>query len=411
MPKFIHAADLHVDSPLVGLEAYEGAPVERIRAATRRALENLVLLATTERVQFVVLVGDVFDTDPLYETALFFRLQMQRLADAGIRVVIIRGNHDYAGIAPRSVRLPDGVTVLAHERAETVELPGGVFVHGRSYPRHDFTEDMVAGYPAPVPNALNVGLLHTSLMGFPEHDPYAPTSPDILRAHGYQYWALGHVHKRQVWDAGGVPIVFPGNLQGRHIRETGPKGATLVEYDGAKVVSYEHRSLDVMRWHVVEVDACGLKGDAVLERLRQRVFEQTAPDRERNLLCAVRVLLRVTSAPHDDLRQFLAGEVQAAGNQLWLEKLRVRVEAAAGEGLEAEAQLRALAAELATDGEASGALLGQLEKLKQQLRAAEPRLLKRAAFLPGDEPDAQRQAVAELLEKAAQLVGAELRGR
>lgn len=400
MPKFIHAADLHVDSPLVGLAAYEGAPVDRIRGATRRALENLVQLAIDEQVRFVVIAGDVYDTRPLGQSALFFRAQMQRLADAGIPVVIVRGNHDHAGIAPPNVRLPENVRVLAHEQAERVEVVDGVFVHGRSYPRPDYTDDLVVSYPAAVDGALNVGLLHTALTGSPPHNPYAPTSPAALAAKEYQYWALGHVHEHRSWLERGSHIVFSGNLQGRHIRETGPKGAVVVEYEGPRILSWRHQPLDVMRWHHVEVKV--QPGEELEAAVAQRVLEKTAADREAGLLCAARVTVTAAQEPSFDLRERLIGEVQVAGDLLWLEKVRLQVDAGIGLGRELLVQLRTVAGELADDDAMREALESELESVRQLLRKSDPDLVSRSELLDGS------GGVAELLDRALEIVSAEL---
>ncbi|MEQ8233257.1 MAG: DNA repair exonuclease [Gammaproteobacteria bacterium] len=332
--RFIHAADLHLDSPLRGLDRYEGAPVERIRGATRRALENLVDLALAEEVDFVLLAGDIYDGDwQDFHTGLFFRGQMVRLGRAGIRVFIVQGNHDAQSVITKRLVMPDNVTVFPSRVATTVELEAlGAAVHGRSFPNRAVDEDLVPGYPAPRPGWFNIGLLHTSLTGRAGHDTYAPTQPATLTAKGYDYWALGHVHAREVVSAS-PRIVFPGNLQGRHANETGPKGCELVAVEGG-AISAEFVALDVVRWHQVEV---ALDGDddlvAVAARFRAAVEPQlvAAPDR----LHALRVRLTGASALHAlEARSpgTLAAQVQAAAQDLgeadvWIEQVRVELAA------------------------------------------------------------------------------------
>jgi DNA repair exonuclease SbcCD nuclease subunit len=416
MPKFLHAADLHVDSPLVGLDAYEGAPAERIRGATRRALENLVKLALDEKVAFVVLAGDVYDTNPLLETALFFRGQMQRLADARIPVVIVRGNHDHAGIAPQNVRLPEGVTVLPHDQAATVSPANGVCIHGRSYPGASCDGDLVREYPEPTLGALNVGLLHTSLAGDPEHQRYAPTSKEELAARGYQYWALGHVHRYATHDVGKTRIVFPGNLQGRHARETGAKGAVIVAYEGETITSVEPRPLDVMRWHHVEVDVSRAEASGdVPAAVRAQVLAETARDRGAGRLCAVRVTVSGTvSTPlglaDRDLHEYLVGEIQQAGGLLWLEKARVRVATALEGRSELEARLEALASELAESPEARAQLADLVDDVRKDLRKCDRELLKleQTDFLPGQGPTLTAGDATATLARALRLLAGEL---
>ncbi len=204
--KFVHAADLHIDSPLRGLDKYEGAPAARLRAATRHALENLVALCIEEEAAFLLLAGDVFDGGwKDFSTGLFFATQMTRLREAGIPVVIVRGNHDAASSITKNLtlRLPDNVHELSSKKAETFELAdAGVCVHGQSFAKQATTDDLAARYPDAVRGAFNIGLLHTCLDGREGHDRYAPTSLETMRAKGYDYWALGHVHVALLHDEG-----------------------------------------------------------------------------------------------------------------------------------------------------------------------------------------------------------------
>jgi DNA repair exonuclease SbcCD nuclease subunit len=256
MMKFVHAADLHLDSPLRGLQRYEGAPVDRMRGATRRALENLIALCLEEEVRLLLLAGDLFDGNwKDYSTGLFFAKQMSRLRQAGIPVVLIRGNHDAASQITRSLQLPDNVVELATRRPETrVFEELGIAVHGQGFATRAVSEDLALRYPAAVAGLVNVGLLHTCATGREGHDPYAPCAVETLIAKGYDYWALGHVHRREVL-AQDPWIVFAGNLQGRHVKEAGAKGATLVTLAGGRITDVVHRPLDVVRWVICDVDA------------------------------------------------------------------------------------------------------------------------------------------------------------
>ncbi|MEO6853226.1 MAG: DNA repair exonuclease, partial [Rhodoferax sp.] len=251
--RFLHAADLHIDSPLRGLSRYAGAPVERLRNATRRALENLVDLALAEGVHFVLLAGDLYDRDwPDFHTGLFFRAQMVRLGRADIAVYIVQGNHDAQGTITRELVLPDNVKIFSSRKAETVQIDAlGVAIHGHSFPQREVPEDLVPHYPVAVPGLFNIGLLHTSLTGASGHDTYAPTNIATLKTRGYDYWALGHVHTRAV-ECESPRVVFPGNLQGRHANETGPKGCELVTVTGGQMEA-RFMPLDVVRWQQITV--------------------------------------------------------------------------------------------------------------------------------------------------------------
>lgn len=329
--KFVHAADLHLDSPLRGLERYDGAPTDEIRGATRRAFENLIALCLEEQADFLLLAGDVYDGDWRdYSTGLFFLAQLGRLRESGTRVYLIRGNHDAQSHITRQLKLPEHVVSFSTRKAVThVDEALGVAVHGQGFARREVSEDLAAAYPEACAGLFNIGLLHTALEGREGHDAYAPTSATILASKGYDYWALGHVHAREVvrrapW------IVFPGNLQGRHVREAGPKGATLVTVaaDGA-VESVEARALDVVRWAEVAVEASDCQGgDEVVAAALQELRAATAAAEGR--LLAARVRITGTSAAHSELRrnrERWTSEVRAASFELgadvlWVEKVQ-----------------------------------------------------------------------------------------
>jgi len=331
MVKFLHAADLHLDSPLTGLTRYDGAPVEAMRAATRRALDNLVALAIEEAAAFVLLAGDLYDGDWRdYNTGLFFAAEMVRLREAGVEVVIVMGNHDAASQITRSLRMPENVTLLPTNKPDTVMLEDfGVAIHGRSFASRAVTDDLSISYPAAVPGLLNIGLLHTSADGRPRHDPYAPCSIDGLRAKGYDYWALGHVHAREAlcqdpW------IVFPGNTQGRHVGETGPKGCELVTVEDGEVIRVEPRELDVVRWVLCHVDTAEARcGDDVADYAAAAAERALATNGGMPL--AIRFQLIGASIAHNELvanQEHWVNEIRAAvidvSRDAWVERVVVQ---------------------------------------------------------------------------------------
>ncbi|MFM9883152.1 MAG: metallophosphoesterase [Burkholderiales bacterium] len=328
--RFLHASDLHIDSPLRGLDRYEGAPVARLRTATRSALERLVDMAIAEHVDFVLFAGDIYDRDwQAFQTGLFFRETMVRLGRADIRVFIVQGNHDAQGVITRQLILPPNVTVFSSRTAQTVRIDAlSVAIHGRSFPDRAVDEDLVPSYPAPVPDFFNIGMLHTSLNGRPGHDPYAPTDLATLAAKGYDYWALGHVHAREVVSE--TPrIVFPGNLQGRHANETGAKGCELVTVEAGRIEA-EFVALDVVRWHQLVVPLDGLDQLEALSDAFRTALEPVlvgATDR----LHAVRVTLTGSTALHRREANepgTLAAAVQGAAQdvrdaEVWIEQVRL----------------------------------------------------------------------------------------
>lgn len=253
--KFLHAADLHLDSPLRGLARDKEAPAGELRGATREAFKNLVELAIEEQVAFVLLAGDLYDgTWQDFSTAIFLARKLGELDRAGIRVFGVLGNHDAQSKLTKALDKPKNLTLFPANKPRT-EVLGDleVAIHGQSFGQQHVMENLAAGFPAAKPGMFNIGLLHTSLDGREGHAPYAPCKLDDLRARDYQYWALGHVHAREVVSEDPW-VVFPGCLQGRHAREAGPKGCSLVAVEDGRVRSVEHRALDAVRWATCEVD-------------------------------------------------------------------------------------------------------------------------------------------------------------
>jgi DNA repair exonuclease SbcCD nuclease subunit len=382
MWKFIHAADIHLDSALHGLERYEGAPVDEIRSATRRAFDNLITLAIDEGVEFVLLAGDLYDGDwKDYNTGLYFTERMGRLRDAGIQVFMVAGNYDAASQITKQLRLPDNVTVFSTRAPEQVVLGDlNVAIVGQGFATRAITDDLSQAYPQGDPQRFNIGLLHTCLDGKPGHEPYAPCTVDGLRTKGYQYWALGHVHKRE--EVSQDPwIVFPGNIQGRHIRETGPKGCTVVTVESGEVVEIEHRDLDVMRWSLCELDVSASETvDAVYEQVREGL--QSALDAAEGRPAAVRLVLQGACSVHATLhadREHWVQEYRAlatglGGAGIWLEKvsIKTRQPVSVDEILERDDALGGLlraVSDMELDTSALGGLANEVSALRQKLPA------------------------------------------
>lgn len=377
--KFVHAADLHLDSPLAGLSKYEGAPVEQIRGATRRALENLVKLCLSEQAQLLLIAGDLYDGDWRdYSTGLFFAKQMAALRAGNVRVVWIRGNHDAASKLTAHLNLPENVRELSHKSPDSLVLEElGLAVHGQGFETREVTADLSRRYPEPKPGLFNIGLLHTALEGRAGHAPYAPCRLSALVDRGYDYFALGHVHTREVLSERPW-IVFPGNLQGRHARETGPKGASLVTLDGNRVLTVEHRALDAVRWQVAEADVSAESSlDGVLERVRSSL--SAAVEASEGRLCAVRVRIVGASAAHERLAarvERLTEETRALTLDLsadaWLEKVELATRPGAEQALLREREdaigelVRGLG-NLARDEAALAELAEELQDLKRKL--------------------------------------------
>ncbi len=408
---FLHAADLHLDSPLRGLEA--GAHADRIRGATRQALTNLVDLALKEQVAFVLLAGDLFDGDwEDYPTGHFLVGQLGRLTRAGIPVFAISGNHDAQSVLTRQLPWPERARLFDTAAPHSEPVPGlDVVIHGQGFAHRAVRDNIAQNYPEPIVGKLNIGLLHTACGDAGVHENYAPCTVEQLVGHGYQYWALGHVHLRAHLAEHPSWVVFPGVLQGRHINEAGPKGATLVRVNAGQMTP-EHRTLDVVRWDRVTVDLRGVQ-TADARGAATRAALQRAADRAEGRLLAVRVELHGATPLHGMLARdptATAEEVRAeiAGlglqDHVWVEKVSVltRPVLALGEwraGSDAAAALlRSLEAEPTPQVSTAAReyavhMLGRIAKLRETLGPDHPAVRAAAGEIPP-----------ELVERARNLV-------
>jgi len=331
---FIHAADLHLDSPLRGLSRHDDAPVEAIRGATRKALAKLVDLALEKEVAFVLIAGDLYDGDQKdYATALFFNQQMSRLHARAIPVFAITGNHDAESVITKALSPPPNVSFfpVGEAASETLaDLP--VTIHGQGFATASVQENLARGYPGATPGHFNLGLLHTNLGGRSGHDDYAPCSLADLAQKNYQYWALGHIHQPEVVTKEPAWVVYSGNIQGRKVNELGARGCFLVEVnDELEVASHTFMPLDVVRWAHPTLDLTEISDEeALLGKIRD-AFSKALQEVGDRLLALRLTLTGATSlhgSLHSDLGKWqaqcssLASEIDP--DQFWFERLQLR---------------------------------------------------------------------------------------
>ncbi len=406
--RLVHAADLHVDSPLRGLSRLgDDGLAHRLRSATRLALDNLVGLVLDRQADALLLAGDLYDGDwHDWETGHVVTRALARLSDAGVPVFTIAGNHDAASEITRSLRLPPGVTAMSTGAPETVVLEDlGLAVHGQGFATRAVTENIALGYPERLPGYVNVGLLHSSVEGAEGHDTYAPCSLADLTGLGYDYLALGHVHTRAVLASGEHTVAFSGHLQGRHPRETGPKGAYVIEIDAAGAgAGLEFVPLDVARWEVARIDASAARTrDDVLDAACQRLGEVAAGAGGRDVV--TRVVISGASAAAGELTdaEALGEQVRAEGARagVTVEKVSVRT-TPRGAPSPADAEL------LDAVAAASASLAGdpvRLRALLADVSAEVGPLVREAGLLDLSSPE----ALAELAGSAGDGLAAMLR--
>lgn len=261
--KFIHAADLHLDSPFKGMEMNVAQSVwERMKQSTFESFERIVDKAIQERVDFVLLAGDLYDAETRSLRAqVFVREQMKRLSQYDIPVFIIHGNHDHLGGSWAAIEFPENVHVFTEPYVEEKsfykngELVASIY--GFSYLQQAVTDNMTAQYTKMSDAPFHIGMLHGSVEGDAEHNRYAPFQIRELKEKQFDYWALGHIHKREIL-AEEPYIIYPGNIQGRHRKETGEKGAYLIELTKQGTHCSFFHTADVV-WDEIEVSIDGLE--------------------------------------------------------------------------------------------------------------------------------------------------------
>ena len=264
--RFVHAADIHLDSPLRSLALRNPELAALIGNATRQAFVRIVDLCIDEQVDALLLAGDLYDGEQTsMKTARFLAEQVRRLHEAGVRTFVIRGNHDALSKITKELLFPESVKVFGG-RADAVAIEhvaGGfdVVLHGLSFAQPHAPESLLAKFKPPVDDAINIGLMHTSLGETEGHSLYAPCTAADLHASGFTYWALGHIHTRKL-PAGGhrtATVVMPGMPQGRDINEAGPKSVTLVTVADDRTVTVEERVTSIAQFERVTVDVGGIE--------------------------------------------------------------------------------------------------------------------------------------------------------
>jgi DNA repair protein SbcD/Mre11 len=351
--RFVHTADIHLDSPLRTLALREPELAELIGGATRKAFVAIIDLCLAEQVDALLIAGDLYDGDQTsMKTARFLADQLRRLHEAGVATFIVRGNHDAESRITRTeLTLPESVKVFAG-RAEVGTLVRGpldIAVHGISFAQKHAPESLLPKFHGPREGSVNIGMLHTSLAGSPSHDRYAPCAPADLHRHGFDYWALGHIHQRSI-ERGRATIVMPGNPQGRDIGEAGPKSATLVTIGDDREVLVEERPTGIAEFRRVGADLGGVaEWREALQRIETALGEARSAARSDHLVARLRLVGATPLAWK--LRcdaDRLAEEARAIGVELgrtWTDKIELAcdepraAEKAAGDPI---AELRAL---------------------------------------------------------------------
>ncbi|NOV00708.1 metallophosphoesterase family protein [Paenibacillus planticolens] len=416
--RFMHAADLHLDSPFKGMSALPERVRERMRESTFGALKELVATAVQEQVDFVLVSGDVYDlSDRSLRAQIRFQKALEQLAAHGIPIYIIHGNHDPEDGRAAKLVWPADVHFFACDSVETltvVKPDRGVIaqIHGISYRSSAVMDNLALQFRAGQEDAAQIALLHTNVDGDPGHDNYAPCSKQDLLKAGMHYWALGHVHTRNVLHEHPA-IVYPGNLQGRNIRETGPRGCYIVEMSEDGRAELDFRPLDQVRWFQQRLSVTGVQTE---QELKDRIDEQlekarTAADGRDGV---VRIILEGRSAISGMLRkgrvlQELTAELRLDEAErsrfVWVESIEDRT--ASGLDLEALQQEKSFLGDLLRISAALRSDDAALEAFAGEALAALQSLPQTAGNPAAADPERLREWLRAAEEMAADLLSAD----
>lgn len=405
MIRILHTADVHLDSPLRSLALRDPELRDRVQTSSRTALSRIVDIALTNDVVALLIAGDLFDgAERSARTAAFLTLQLERLRERGVRVFYVKGNHDVENPLTGELSLPDNVHVF-DGRGGKVQLAEGVWIHGVSFANRHAPESLLPKFPAPVEGAVNIAMLHTSLAGAEGHDPYAPCTVGELTDAGFDYWALGHVHRRQVHSK--APwVVMPGTPQGRDIGEPGPKSATLLTIDQA--IEIEEVPTSAVEFLHIQVDVADTDNDDALRDILRRTLRDTA----RNLVSESAVIrLKLTGRTRrrwqvlrdQDVWKETAAQYARETGTLWLDKVVFDLSDTAEPGHSATDELAEIMKAISEEPGFSETCRAEIEGILQELAPQ-----RRAELLPDEA--AMDQLARRLAEAGAKRILARMKG-
>ncbi|RED56246.1 metallophosphoesterase family protein [Cohnella lupini] len=337
---FVHAADLHLDSPFKGLTKVPAAVRERLRESTFVALGKLSEVVEKEKADFVVLAGDLFD---VADRSLRAQLRLQRalgtMTAHGARVFIVHGNHDPESGRQARLDWPEGVFAFGSATVGCIPAysrKGDLVAHvyGISYPTPSVTDNLALRFKKREGAPFHLALLHANVDGDPSHDNYAPCKLEELITSGFDYWALGHVHDRRVLSE--YPhVVYAGNMQGRSIRETGGKGAYVVSVNEAGSIEMKFKDLADVLWREIPVSIEGMESEQQLKNRLLSALEAVRGEAG-GRPSVVRIKLEGRGMLHErllqpnvaeewieELREWL-GEPEETDAWIWPESIAVR---------------------------------------------------------------------------------------
>ncbi len=305
--RFIHCSDLHIDSPFKGLASQVPSLAERLRESTFQSFRNIVNLAVEEKVDAVLIAGDIFDgADRSLQAQLKFRRGLQKLSEKGIPSFIVHGNHDPSNSWSHMLDWPESTTIFSGNEVEHIpvirEGETLAWIYGISYPQREVNKNLALKFKKDQEQGFAVGLLHANVGRHPGHDNYAPCSLRDLISSDFDYWALGHIHEFKILHENNPCIVYSGNTQARHLKETGPKGCCLVTLNSGAPANIQFVATDVVSYHSAKVDVSNTSSvNEVLQAIQSQVEEFAKKSLTREGM-VVRLVLTGRTTIHKELQ-------------------------------------------------------------------------------------------------------------
>ncbi|WP_188455213.1 metallophosphoesterase family protein [Virgibacillus oceani] len=275
---FIHAADLHLDSPFKGLARIPEHIFKEVQESTFAALERLVETAIQKQVDFVLLAGDLFDNErQSLKAQIRLRKAFEKLNEYNIAVYLSYGNHDYIKGNIHPIDYPENVFIFHEETIKhyTYKRDGRnlASIYGFSYETRAILTNKAKEFKiADETIPFHIAMLHGSIASNTKHDVYAPFKLTDLTQQHFDYWALGHIHQREIVSEN-PPVVYPGNTQGRHRKESGEKGCYHVTLEG-NTANLTFIPLQAITFHSLAVNISACDYPHQLERLIERAVHE-----------------------------------------------------------------------------------------------------------------------------------------
>ena len=332
---FIHTADLHLDSPFIGIYEINQELRERLVNATFEAYDTIIDLCIEKEVDFLLIAGDVYDSanKSLYAQLKFIK-GLDRLSNAGIQTIIAHGNHDPLNGWSATLNWPEDVHIMSGDTIDSIQLEKDethvVTIVGTSYPEQHIWTNLAQKFPKRENNEVfTIGLLHCMVGSSTEHDPYAACTMQDLKDLDYDYWALGHIHVPSVINEIDPVVVYSGNPQGRHIKEAGPRGCYLVTVDTKNEISKEFIETDTIRWYVEDISIEGIESEEDLILQIHECIDTILDGADgRSVIC--RFILTGRGPLHrtltkegiiDDILQYIREDENLGSQFVWVERL------------------------------------------------------------------------------------------